>query len=116
MPIVIVAAYRSDGLPRDHTLRWLRNELRRGGNLEELALEPLDREQTGALLGELLDEPPPESLLGTIHDRTQGSPFFVEELVAALRVRDRLHAGPAGLELAEGERGPGARHGPRRGR
>ena len=55
MPIVVVAAYRSDGLPRDHTLRWLRNELRRGGKLEELALEPLDREQTGALLGALLE-------------------------------------------------------------
>ncbi len=100
MPVVIVAAYRSDGLPRDHTLRWLRNELRRGGNLEELALEPLGREQTGTLLGALLDEPASESLLGTIHDRTQGSPFFVEELVAALRVRDRLHSGPVGLELA----------------
>jgi DNA-binding NarL/FixJ family response regulator len=100
MPIVVVATYRSDGLPRDHTLRWLRNELRRGGNLEELALEPLGREQTGALLGELLDEPASESLLGTIHDRTQGSPFFVEELVGALRVRDRLHSGPRGLELA----------------
>ncbi|HEU4736337.1 MAG TPA: AAA family ATPase [Solirubrobacterales bacterium] len=101
LPIVVVAVYRSDGLPRDHTLRWLRNELRRGGNLEELALEPLDREQTGALLGDLLAEQPSESLLGTIHDRTQGSPFFVEELVAALRVRDRLHSGPRGLELAE---------------
>ena len=101
MPVVAIAAYRSDGLPRDHALRWLRNELRRGGNLKELALEPLDREQTAALLGELLAEQPSESLLGTIHDRTQGSPFFVEELVAALRARDRLHAGPRGLELAE---------------
>jgi DNA-binding CsgD family transcriptional regulator len=101
MPVVIVAAYRSDGLPRDHTLRWLRNELRRGGNLEELVLGPLDREQTGALLGGLLEAPASESLLGAVHDRTQGSPFFVEELVAALRVRDRLHAGPTGLELAE---------------
>jgi DNA-binding CsgD family transcriptional regulator len=104
MSIVVIAAYRADGLPRDHTLRWLRNELRRGGNLEELALEPLGREQTGALLGALLEEPASESLLSTIHDRTQGSPFFVEELVAALRARDRLHSGPVGLELAgEGE-------------
>jgi DNA-binding NarL/FixJ family response regulator len=100
MSVVLVAAYRSDGLPRDHTLRWLRNELRRGGNLEELALEPLGREQTGALLGALLEGSASESLLSTIHDRTQGSPFFVEELVAALRVRDRIHSGPAGLELA----------------
>jgi DNA-binding NarL/FixJ family response regulator len=106
MSIVAVAAYRSDGLPRDHTLRWLRNELRRGGNLEELALEPLDREQTAALLGELLPEHPSGSLLATIHDRTQGSPFFVEELVTALRMRDRLHSGPRGLELVEEDEVP----------
>jgi DNA-binding NarL/FixJ family response regulator len=104
MPVAIIAAYRSDGLPRDHTLRWLRNELRRGGNLEELTLEPLDREQTAKLLAQLLAEQPSESLLGTIHDRTQGSPFFTEELVAALQMRNRLHAGTRGLELAgEGE-------------
>jgi DNA-binding NarL/FixJ family response regulator len=100
MPIVVIAAYRSDGLPRDHSLRWLRNELRRGGNLEELSLEPLGRQQAAALLAALLEEPASESLLGTIHDRTQGSPFFIEELVGALRVRDRLHSGPTGLELA----------------
>src|SRR5690349_8411990 len=36
MPLLVIAAYRSDGLPRDHMLRWLRNELRRGGNLTEI--------------------------------------------------------------------------------
>ena len=46
------AAYRSDGLPRDHKLRWLRNELRRGSGLHELALAPLDLGETAELLGE----------------------------------------------------------------
>jgi DNA-binding NarL/FixJ family response regulator len=101
MPVLVVAAYRSDGLPRDHMLRWLRNELRRAGNLEELALGPLDREQTGALLSELLPESPSPSLVRTVHDRTQGSPFFVEELAAALRLKGLLQAGRHGLELAE---------------
>jgi predicted ATPase len=81
MPVVVIAAYRSDGLPRDHRLRWLRNELRRGGNLEELALEPLDSEEVAQLLGELLPEEPSSALVRTIHDRTMGSPFFVEELI-----------------------------------
>jgi predicted ATPase len=44
MPVVVIAAYRSDGLPRDHMLRWLRNELRRAGGLDELVLGSLDRE------------------------------------------------------------------------
>src|ERR671926_62882 len=58
MPLLVIAAYRSDGLPRDHMLRWLRNELRRGGNLTELSLAPLDRNATAALLEQLLDGPP----------------------------------------------------------
>src|SRR3954463_4497227 len=44
MPVLVIGAYRSDGLPRQHRLRWLRNELRRGGRLEELSLDPLDRD------------------------------------------------------------------------
>ena len=106
MPLTIVAAYRSDGLPRDHRLRWLRNELRRGGGLEEVALEPLGEEQTATLLGELLPETPSPSLARAIYDRTHGSPFFVKELVAALLARGALQPGRRGLELAEEEEEP----------
>jgi len=101
MPVLVIAAYRSDGLPRDHRLRWLRNELRRGGNLRELALEPLDRDGVAELLDKLLPEAPSPALTRTIHDRTMGSPFFVGELVAALGLRGSLRPGRRGLELAE---------------
>ena len=106
LPILVIGTYRSDGLPRDHRLRWLRNELRRGGALEELALEPLDRAGVEELLAALLPEPPSPSLTRTIHDRTMGSPFFVEELVAALQVRGALQPGRRGLELAEEDEVP----------
>lgn len=106
MPVLVVAAYRSDGLPREHRLRWLRNELRRGERLRELTLEPLDRDGVAQLLGELLPEDPSPSLVRTVHDRTLGSPFFVQELVAALGLRGSLRAGPRGLELAERDEVP----------
>src|SRR6476620_3904235 len=102
LPVLVVVAYRSDGLPRDHRLRWLRNELRRGGQLNELALEPLDRPAVGELLGEA----PSPALARTVHDRTMGSPFFVGELVAALNARDALRPGRRGLELAERDEVP----------
>src|SRR4051794_5783575 len=101
LPVLVIAAYRSDGLPRGHRLRWLRNELRRGARLEELSLDPLDREGVAELLGVLLPEPPSPSLARTVYDRTMGSPFFVEELVAALQLRDSLRPGRQGLELAD---------------
>jgi DNA-binding CsgD family transcriptional regulator len=103
MPVLAVLAYRSDGLPRDHRLRWLRNELRRGGLLDEISLEPLDQERVAGLLEELLGERPSPALVATVHDRTMGSPFFVEELVRALRVRDALRSGERGVELTQQE-------------
>src|SRR5436305_9744737 len=99
MPLLVIAAYRSDGLPRDHVVRWLRNELRRGGNLTELSLSPLDLDATGALLERLLDAEPSQALVATLHDRTQGVPFFVEELASALVASGRLQPGSRGLEL-----------------
>jgi DNA-binding NarL/FixJ family response regulator len=103
MPVAVIAAYRSDGLPRDHRLRWLRNELRRGGRLNEVALEPLDSDGVEALLRALLGETPSPALVRAVHDRSMGSPFFVEELVTALRARNGLRSGPRGLETAGDE-------------
>ena len=99
MPLLLVAAYRSDGLSRDHKLRWLRHELRRGGNLDEMTLAPLDRDGTAELLAALLEGDPSPSLVAALHDRTEGVPFFVEELARALRTSGRLQPGPRGLEL-----------------
>jgi predicted ATPase len=101
LSLVVLAAYRSDGLPRDHALRQLRHDLRRGGQLEELTLEPLDQDETGELLAELLGDPPAPSLTRAVHDRTNGLPFFVEELARALRMTNALTPGRRGLELAK---------------
>lgn len=106
LPVLVIAAYRSDGLPRDHRLRWLRNELRRSSQLEELSLDPLDRAEVAELLGQLLAEAPSPSLARTVHDRTMGSPFFVEEMVGALSARNALRPGRRGLELAEQDEVP----------
>jgi DNA-binding CsgD family transcriptional regulator len=99
LPVLVIGTYRSDGLPRDHPLRALRNDLRRGRLLNELSLEPLDLDATAALLGELLDDAPSPALARTVHERTQGVPFFVEELARALSASGSLGAGRRGLEL-----------------
>ena len=100
LAVLVIAAYRSDGLPRDHGVRRLRNDLRRTGRLDELALRPLALEETAALLAAALSEPVSPSLARAIHDRTEGIPFFVEELAAALRVSGAVQPGRRGLELA----------------
>src|SRR5919199_4763441 len=40
LELLVIAAYRSDGLPRHHGIRRLRHELRRAGLLDEVALAP----------------------------------------------------------------------------
>ncbi len=49
----------------------------------------------------MLDAAPAPSLVSAIHERTQGIPFFVEELGRALMLTEALAHGPRGLELAD---------------
>src|SRR3954471_13545626 len=100
LPVLVVATYRSDGLPRDHGVRRLRNDLRRAGRLDELVLEPLGPEDTRLLLAAVLGEQPARSLARAVHDRTAGVPFFAEELARALRSAGALRPGRQGIELA----------------
>jgi ATP/maltotriose-dependent transcriptional regulator MalT len=100
LPVLLVGAYRSDEITREHPLRRLRDDLRRSRALRELAVEPLPPELTGELAAEVLGAAPSDGLVALLHDRTRGVPFFVEELAAALDATGRLQPGDGGLELA----------------
>jgi DNA-binding NarL/FixJ family response regulator len=101
-PLLMLAAFRSDELPRGHAIRRLRSELRRAGRLRQITLEPLGAESSAALLEQALGTVAP-SLRRAVFDRTDGVPFFVRELGSALAASGRLVPGAAGLELLKGE-------------
>jgi len=98
-PLLVVATYRTDGLPRGHGIRRLRHDLRRSGLLDEIALHELEPAETATLLTVALGEPASPALAATVHDRTAGVPFFIEELAGALELTGALRSGPDGLEL-----------------
>ncbi|MGH2906880.1 MAG: ATP-binding protein, partial [Solirubrobacterales bacterium] len=98
--LLIIAAYRSDELPRAHPLRRLRTDLRRDRRLVDVTLEPLTDREVAELVGMLLEEDASPRLVTTLHDRAGGNPFFVEELTLALADADRIAPGPDGLQLA----------------
>jgi DNA-binding CsgD family transcriptional regulator len=102
LPVLVIGAYRLDEVDRGHSLRRLRAELRSEGALEEVVLEPLDLEQTTSLAGRILGGTAGGALGRTIHDRTQGIPFFVEEVAHALDASGRLRQGKRGFELDGG--------------
>ncbi|MDX6628195.1 MAG: hypothetical protein QOH00_441, partial [Gaiellales bacterium] len=102
-PVLVVGIYRSDDVPRGHALRRLRRDLRRAGRLREFTLSPFDAAGTGALAGQVLAGTPSPTLVAALHERTEGVPFFVEELAAALAASGRLRVGERGVEVAAGE-------------
>lgn len=104
--LLMVGAYRSDEIARGHPLRRMRADLRRAGRLEELALDPLDLERSSELASRVLGAAPAQSLARTLHDRTQGFPFFIEEFCAALVAAERVVETRSGLELFGGDELP----------
>src|SRR6266511_2858877 len=120
--VALVLTYRSDELHRRHPLRGFLAELERSGRVERLELGRLGRRELGELLAGILGEPPAPALVDEILARSEGNPFFAEELLAA-RVggvggsaellpvqRPPLHAASAHALAAriEGEGGAGA--------
>jgi ATP/maltotriose-dependent transcriptional regulator MalT len=102
-PLLIVGAYRSDEIPRSHLIRRVRSELRRGRHPQQILLGPLDADASAALLERTLGAAAAPSLRRAVFERTDGVPFFVEELGLALATGRRLQEGPLGLELLEGQ-------------
>ena len=67
---------------------WLRSylaELDRGGRARRLELSRLDRAGTAAQLVGILGAAPPAELVEVVFARSEGNPFFTEELLAAVR-------------------------------
>ena len=81
--IALVLSYRTDELHRRHPLRSLLTDLERDPHVERIALSGLTRSELVSLLGEITDEPPTADVLDALIARTEGNPFYVEELVLA---------------------------------
>src|SRR5215218_4079514 len=82
--LLVVVTYRSDEPHPDRLGPYLA-ELDRGGRVERLELTRLDRAATVAQLTAILDAVPAADLVETVFVRSEGNPFFTEELLAAVR-------------------------------
>jgi predicted ATPase/DNA-binding CsgD family transcriptional regulator len=80
--LLLVATYRADDVSSAERVRRLADGVRRSGSALVLELGPLGREELRALLAAHAG-PPPAALEDAIVDRSEGNPFFAEELLAA---------------------------------
>jgi DNA-binding CsgD family transcriptional regulator/tetratricopeptide (TPR) repeat protein len=80
--ILLVASYRTDDVGRDHPLVPILDELDRTGRVERLELDALGETDLGHLLAGILGRAPEPALRSSIHGRSEGNPYFAEELLA----------------------------------
>jgi DNA-binding CsgD family transcriptional regulator/tetratricopeptide (TPR) repeat protein len=82
-PVLLVGSFRSDELDRRHPLRGLLGELARNRRVQRLDLARFTRAELAEQLASLLGEAPPARLVDDIYARSEGNPFFAEELLLA---------------------------------
>ncbi len=82
-PLCLVVTYRSDELHRRHPLRPLLAELERTAGVERLGLERFSREEVGAQISAILDEPASPALADDVFERSAGNALYAEELLVA---------------------------------
>ena len=81
--VLVVATFRSDELHRRHPLRGLLGELARNRRVQRLELARFTRAELAEQLAGLLGADPPTRLVDDVYARSDGNPFFAEELVLA---------------------------------
>jgi DNA-binding CsgD family transcriptional regulator/tetratricopeptide (TPR) repeat protein len=84
----LVVTYRSDDPGQQRLGPWLA-ELDRGGPVQRLELPRLDRAQTAVQLTGILGAAPAQDLVDGVFARSEGNPFFTEELLAVMRSGSR---------------------------
>jgi DNA-binding CsgD family transcriptional regulator len=90
IPILVLITYRSDELHRQHPLVPFLAGLERSGQALRLDLDRFARAEVGDQVENILGTRPDLELVDEIYARSDGNPFFAEELLAAGAARSRL--------------------------
>ena len=96
----MLGAYRDDELDENPALAAALAELDRRRRLNIVQLHALEAQESAALAAAVLQSAVAPDLAGVLGDRSDGNPFFVEELVRGLADADALEPGPDGWTLA----------------
>lgn len=82
--VLVAATYRADDIHRRHPLRPFLAETDRLRRVERLELSRFTRAEVRSQLTAILPDAPDESVVDQVFTRSDGNPFFVEELACSL--------------------------------
>jgi DNA-binding CsgD family transcriptional regulator/tetratricopeptide (TPR) repeat protein len=86
--LLLVLTYRSDDVGRGHPLRAVLAELERNRRTSRIMLGRLSATEVRAQAGEILGAMPSTEQARSLFERSEGVPFFVEELLGLDRTGD----------------------------
>ena len=104
-PVMIVLTSRSDEIGGRHPILPYLAELERSDRVERIELGPLRRADVAVLVTSALDGAASDQIVDSLVERTDGNPFFVEQLLAVDRDGEAMRSdrepgeGGAGAEL-----------------
>ncbi|HEX8744348.1 MAG TPA: protein kinase [Thermoleophilaceae bacterium] len=93
--LMILGTYRDVELSRRHPLSKVLGELARESLVERVLLRGLTQPDVARFIEMTASVRPPERLVRTVHEETEGNPFFVQEIVNLLASEGHLESGAA---------------------
>jgi DNA-binding winged helix-turn-helix (wHTH) protein/tetratricopeptide (TPR) repeat protein len=103
-PLLVVATFRDVEVRRDHPLSRALGALARVPDCERIPLRGLEQPEVAALVEAVAGRSPPATLARTVHEMTDGNPFFVFELARVLGESDGAAPAPSSLALPQSVR------------
>jgi tetratricopeptide (TPR) repeat protein len=100
-PLLILVTYRETEVDQAHPLARALAELRRARTLDSLPLTGLGEGDVAELISSRAGRSVPVAFARSIADRTEGNPFFVEELLRDVSTDDDLNAALARIALPQ---------------
>ena len=100
-PLLIVGAYRDVELRDKPAISRTVLAMNRDRLFQSLPLRRLSREEAGQMVAQALGQASTEELVDVVYQRTEGNPFFVEELVRYLVESGALTLEDEGWDLRE---------------
>ena len=88
--ILVIGTYRDMELGRQHPLSQTLGELSRQGLSARIVLRGLTEQDVARFIEMTTGIKPPEKLVSTVYQQTEGNPFFLSEIVRLLVVEGQL--------------------------
>lgn len=95
--ILVLISFRTEDIGRGHMARGFLAELGRDRRATRIDLQRLTRDETRLLMRELQGENPPEQSVDALLERSDGVPFYIEELIDLHACEDGPSSLPEGL-------------------